>query len=379
MNRNVRNILLCVGCCLVGVFLPTATLGQEKSERVEVFRKSTPKTQKRFIVKETNTQVEFSKGYTIPASDIADIDYRDYFPLSDQSRQIYDAARKAEKAASKAQNLKERHQHLADAISKYQAALKKLAANPKALVLKKAPRHCKFKIAYIKGILGLEQSNRTKQVEATYDLEKFKKEHGKDIWQYVSLAEMLIKLHTARDEFAKAEAVVDELGRQNISKKVANNAQIFLLERMMKKGKHADALPKLTRLVSALPNNSDVRMRARLAEAQCTAATKQLATAVEKVKAILNETKDNKFRGRAYNTLGLCYYESKDYQKAVWQFLWVDVIYNHDKEEHAKAVYYLWQSFKKLGELDRAQRFYNSLRTDTQFVGTLYRRLAESN
>ncbi|MGF1580517.1 MAG: tol-pal system YbgF family protein [Gemmataceae bacterium] len=379
MHRTHRDLFLCLGCGLLGIFVPQLALGQEKSEQVEVFFKTSPKTVKRFVVRETNKEVEFTKGYTIPAANIEDIDYRNYFSLQDQSRQIYSTARNLEAEAKKAKTLKQRHEHLQNAISKYKDVQEKLAANPKSLVLKKAPRHVQFKVAYITGLLGIGQNNRTRQIEAIFALENFKKKHGTNIWQYTLMVEMLVKLQTTLGYYDKAEAVVTELIGLKLATKVTNGVQIFFYEELMKAGKHATTLPKLSKLVAALPKGTDIRIRARLAEAQCTAATKKIDAAVEKVKAILNETKNNRFRGKAYNTLGLCYFESKDYQKAVWPFLWVDVIYNHDKEEHAKAMYYLWKSFKELGELDRAQRFYNSLRSDSQFVGTEYQRLAESD
>jgi hypothetical protein len=63
----------------------------------------------------------------------------------------------------------------------------------------------------------------------------------------------------------------------------------------------------------------------------------------------------------------------------MWEFLWVDAVFNQDKAQHAKALYYLWQTFDKRGEAsdpDRAQQCRDALINDRQFNGTEYQRLA---
>ena len=56
---------------------------------------------------------------------------------------------------------------------------------------------------------------------------------------------------------------------------------------------------------------------------------------------------------------------------ARWEFLWVDVIYNQDAREHAKALYYLFRIFSELGEEDRAQECAQALQAE-RYNGTSY-------
>src|SRR5262249_25537591 len=77
--------------------------------------------------------------------------------------------------------------------------------------------------------------------------------------------------------------------------------------------------------------------------------------AEKELQSVIDQTKDKGVKAQAYNTLGYCYYLKDEKSKARWAFLWVDVVYKQDREEHAKALYYLERIFTSLGETDHAQ------------------------
>src|SRR5262249_49633060 len=116
------------------------------------------------------------------------------------------------------------------------------------------------------------------------------------------------------------------------------------------------------------------QVRAGLALAECYGVGKDAPKTKATVKQVLDETKDRKLRAMAYNTMGYCYYLNEQWQDARWEFLWVDVIYNQDPREHAKALYYLADIFGRLGEGDRARECREQLLTDRQFNGVEYQR-----
>ena len=92
---------------------------------------------------------------------------------------------------------------------------------------------------------------------------------------------------------------------------------------------------------------------------------------------IIKDTTDKSVKATAHNALGLSYFEAAEFKEARWEFLWVDLVYNQDKSEHAKALYYLWLTFKELGEADRAQEYLDILLTDRNFAGMEYQVLAQ--
>ena len=64
------------------------------------------------------------------------------------------------------------------------------------------------------------------------------------------------------------------------------------------------------------------------------------------------------------------------HQEALWEFLWVDAVFNQDKTQHAKALFYLWKTFEQLNNQERAIQCRDLLATDRQFAGTEWQREA---
>ena len=95
------------------------------------------------------------------------------------------------------------------------------------------------------------------------------------------------------------------------------------------------------------------------------------------LRQVINEIGDKSLKAVAYNTLGQCYYDSDQLKEARWEFLWVDVVFNQDKSEHAKALYYLSKIFDQLNEPERAQDCRDALLQDRAFAGMEWQRLAQ--
>jgi hypothetical protein len=96
------------------------------------------------------------------------------------------------------------------------------------------------------------------------------------------------------------------------------------------------------------------------------------------VKSALAGTSDNLVRAVAHNTLGEYYLRGKQEEEAFWQFLRVDVLYNQDKAEHAKALYHLSKLFDRPRNDPARARECRDRLLDKQFAGTEYQRRAES-
>ena len=62
----------------------------------------------------------------------------------------------------------------------------------------------------------------------------------------------------------------------------------------------------------------------------------------------IKESSDRYVKAVGHNTLGYCYMEQAQTKDAEWEFLWVDVEYNQDRVQHAKALYHLWKLFDEV-------------------------------
>jgi tetratricopeptide (TPR) repeat protein len=275
---------------------------------------------------------------------------------------------------------KDREAERTKALAKYEEALaelNKLAAEGKLPEGQSFARaHLEYKVASLLYEQGTEDGKQPARQQAAARLKEFKT-RNKQAWQLARTLRMLAQLQLDEKKYAEAEQTYRELAKVDAAPEVRQDAEVrAILVMMNQEGKQAEARKALEGLKASLPAGSPAQLRARLALAESLGMTKDakdLARARDEVKAVLDAAKDKALRGVAYNTLGYCYYLNDQWQEARWEFLWVDVIYNQDPREHAKALYYLADIFGRLGEGERARECRDLLRSQ-QFSGTDYQR-----
>jgi hypothetical protein len=302
----------------------------------------------------------------IPADQIDDI----IFPLDPREIRVstYRLGIIAEKQARAAAKPAERAKKYAEALAKYEETLEKLAEGQPFV-----KAHLEYKIAYLLYTQGRDEGKKEALAQAAEKLKSFKAEH-KDAWQLVRALKMLAQLQLDAGKYPEAEQTFRDLAKSDAPAEVRQDAEVQAILVVVKTGKYAEAQKSLDGLVSRLAKGSPQQLRARLALAECLGNAKDVARAKAEVKAVLDQTKDKALRALAYGTMGYCYYLNEQWQDARWEFLWVDVIYNQDPREHAKALYYLSEIFGRLGEGDRARECREQLLSGRQFNGLEYQR-----
>lgn len=111
--------------------------------------------------------------------------------------------------------------------------------------------------------------------------------------------------------------------------------------------------------VLALPEPEviDAKLTAEEAAARAAAAAKKVRDAVAKVEAAIGKAKDPTARAAGYNAIGEAFLRHGLPRDAMWAFLWVDVVYNQDKDEQLKALDRLVLVYKATGEEEREKLF----------------------
>jgi hypothetical protein len=83
--------------------------------------------------------------------------------------------------------------------------------------------------------------------------------------------------------------------------------------------------------------------------------------AVAAIEKLISDTKDPVARSCGYAILGELYLAYKAPRDAMWSYLWVDAVYNQDKDEQVNAVNRLIEIFELLKEKDRVEQFTDRL------------------
>ena len=84
------------------------------------------------------------------------------------------------------------------------------------------------------------------------------------------------------------------------------------------------------------------------------------------MEGIIAKTSDKELKALAYNTLGDCFRLNGRNRDALWPYLWVDVIYHQDRQEHIKAMEQLAKLFDELGDKTRAKQYRDRLKKETR-------------
>jgi len=306
----------------------------------------------------------------IPAEEIFDIAY-EVQPL-DVLLSAYRPAVEADHKGTKTAKEGARKGFIEQALKKYQEALAGMKAGQTY-----PQRNIEFRTAYLRALLAQEDAKDTVSREiAIVKLREFKTKYP-DSWQLGKVLKTLAELQAEAKDYAEAEQTYRELAEANVADALKEKAELLAATLAVRAGKSGAAEKNLQGLIAKLPKGSRQSQRAQVALGEVLMAGKKLDAAKGVLQQVISETKDRDLKAAAYNTLGTGSYVAEQYQDARWDFLWVDVVYNQNKAEHAKALYYLWKIFEHLNENERARECLETLR-DRRFAGTEFQRKAES-
>jgi predicted negative regulator of RcsB-dependent stress response len=301
----------------------------------------------------------------IPAVDVLDVIYQ----TSALVRFDYRGAHNSETSAYTAPTAEERKKSLASALTKYKELLPKVTEE-------KPKRHIEFVLAKLQ---ARQAEDDASERDAAIDkLAKFKKDYP-DSWQITACSKLLAALQMEKKDFAAAQKTFEELAAiPNLSKEVRQEADLMTAQVLIGGKNYAEAEKKLQELMKAVPPDDPQAVRIQVSLAECLAATGKIDQAVPQVQAVIAKTADNDLKALAYNTLGDCYRLANKPEDALWAYLWVDVVYHQNRQEHAKALYHLYKLFKERQDEAKAKQCKDRLEKDKQFAGLEYQRLVEA-
>jgi len=303
----------------------------------------------------------------IPTASILDI-IHDVKPTATQinmNRPAFQAERDfldPAKEAARGKNLKE-------ALAKYRETLKNLEPGQKF-----PERHIQYKIAFLTTVAAREGQSKIEY--GLLDLRDFKDKHPNS-WQLTECLKTLAEIQIGMKSYADAEKTYKELALANVDVPTKQEAEFLAAQVSIRAGKPGDAQKNLQTLLGKLPKGSSMIGRTQIAITETMLATKQTEQGRQMLAEIIKGTQDSALKARAYNTLGKSYFDAGQMKEARWEFLWVDLMYNENRDEHARALYHLWQIFTTLGEAERAIDCRDTLLNNRAFLGTEYQRLAK--
>lgn len=308
-----------------------------------------------------------AKTVTFAADDVIDVRPG----LRGAIRSVYDRARTADVAMDTAGSEDERARHAQDALKRYQDLLKEKDVEDST----STQRHLHYRIARVHAKQA--EDNPKQRDEAIAALDKFVKLHN-DCWQFSGAVRLLGQLLEDKGDLAAAQKTYDLMAsRLEAPKEMRLEFQILSVRGLLETKQYAAAEKMLLTVNTMLPKGDPLVLRVQAYQAELQAAAKKYDEAQTKLaKVLASEQADDVTKGLAHNILGDCLRETGKLEEAFWNYLWVDALYNQDRQEQARALYHLSKLFEQVKKNSaRAEQCRERLLTK-EFAGTDYQRRA---
>jgi tetratricopeptide (TPR) repeat protein len=249
----------------------------------------------------------------------------------------YDLPFRREKAALEAKNPVDRRTIMTEALREYEKLADKARANPMA------QRYVQYRVALLYVHMAREDSS--KRGAAIEALNKFRRENSTG-WEIVPCLKQLAQLQEEKGDLAAATETYKEMRiLPGVSKELVMESSILIANMFMRGKKFADAEKTLQEVKATLPDNDSQKAvivvylcQSQIMQSKTLDVEKQLTSAI-------NSTSDPPTLAVAHNTFGDYCRAKKQDEDAFWHYLRVDVLYAGDREEHAKALYWLSKLF----------------------------------
>jgi tetratricopeptide (TPR) repeat protein len=243
---------------------------------------------------------------------------------------------------------------LAEAVDLYKKAAAEAAGKP---YIEQA---AKFRQAQLVAELALSDPGRAAEAVTLLDAGIRAYPNSRHL---VAALDSLARLQLQKDDFAAVEKTIAEMAKQPQS---TDRAAVLRAKVFDKKGEHDKAIAEYDKMIQGSPEGSVRRREARLARAESLVGLKKYSEAETDVRAVIkaNPPEDYQAQSAAYNTLGDCLRAAGKPKDALIAYLYTDLLYARDKEQHPRALANLTKLWRELKRDDRADEAWTRLKQD---------------
>ncbi len=284
-------------------------------------------------------------------NDLIEVEYQVPSLLSQDYRKAHNRELDAGKPTA---TLGEKQAALGEALEGYQKILPQIQDA-------KVKRNCQYKIAKI---LAVQAEADSGQVGSAIDkLAAFKKEHP-DSWQITSVARTLAGLYAVKKDWDNGLKTYQDLAKTaGIPAETVQDCDLQIAQLLVRAEKYNEAVAKLNDLEKTMPSGTPQAVRLQITKATCLAASNKVPEAIQQLEGIIAKTSDKDLIATAFNAMGDCHRFANPPQSraAMWDYLYVDLIYSQNPKEHAKAVFHLSRLFHEFNDDKRAKIYEEKL------------------
>lgn len=173
--------------------------------------------------------------------------------------------------------------------------------------------------------------------------------------------EHITRLTLSRGELDRAAAAIEKLKPISWA---ADRAAVLDARVLAARGRHDEAVSALDAILARVPQGSRQAVEASLTRADVLAGNGQYAEAESAARAVIDaaDPEAAEIQALAHNTLGDCLRAAGRPRDALYAFLHTDILYDTDKEQHARALAAIAGLWRDLGQDNRADEVLGRLK-----------------
>jgi tetratricopeptide (TPR) repeat protein len=203
--------------------------------------------------------------------------------------------------------------------------------------------------------------------DAIQAIEEFRAQNARSRYHY-ALHETLGQLYLLKGDTSSASKAFAELSKAPWSD-LKLKATIFNGRMLLAADQVDAALAKFDEVIGSASDSADDatrRSEAMLGKAECLAKQKKRAEAEVILRDLIKNVSQDEsaLRAPAHNLLGDVLRETNRPEEAICAYLYVEVYYSREREEHARALCYIALLFEQRGQNDRAEEMRSKLKRD---------------
>jgi len=311
----------------------------------------------------------------IPALDVVWVTYKDPRIDNFEFRQPFGKERLAMVPLTRPEK---RNDHLNEALSGYRSLATKVRSVPFA------SRYVQYKIAQVQAMMAREDPNNPTKItnpakgkSAIDALVAYQAVYATG-WEIIPCLKLLAELQEEAGNLDGARKAYEDLTLvPGAPADIKESSDLLIAQMLMRGRRYPDAEKKIQGLYKAAGTDNPQRAFLQVFLSQSQILQRKTEGVEQQLRSAISSSTDLNLRATAYNLLGDYYQLKSQDEDAFWEYLRVDSLYSQDKNEHAKALYYLAKLFNKVkNDPIRGEQYLERLTTDKIYTGAEFQRKA---
>ena len=182
-------------------------------------------------------------------------------------------------------------------------------------------------------------------------------------WAAWPVGRALARLQADEGKYEAARKTSAQLAKSDgLPPALREEAGFHELDAGIRTGNFVEAAGRATDMARTPPASESAKDRLAVYLAAAKAGGGDPAQGVKEVEAVIAKTKDPAVRAAGYAMLGELHLAAKKPRDAMWDYLWVEAVFNQDRDEVLNAMARLVQVFDALGEKERSDSYKERMR-----------------